>query len=58
VDERLIAEGRLRRLDRADQLELVKREPSAGPVHPRDPGVLADAALEAASEARIASPTG
>src|ERR1019366_4032647 len=40
VDERLIAEGRLRRLERADQVELVKRkstDAAAGLVR-RDPG--------------------
>jgi uncharacterized protein len=47
VDERLIAEGRLRRLDHPGQLELAKREPSPGPLHPRDAGLLADAALGA-----------
>jgi len=45
VDERLIAEGRLQRLDDPAQLALVKREPSPGPVHPRDPGLLSEAAL-------------
>jgi predicted glycosyltransferase len=58
VDERLIAEGRLRRLDRPDQFELAKREPSHGPLQPRDPGMLTAAVLEAAANARIASPTG
>jgi predicted glycosyltransferase len=44
VDERLIAEGRLRRLTAADQLEVVKRERPAGAGDRvrRDPGVLAD----------------
>jgi hypothetical protein len=44
VDERLIAEGRLRRLTRADELELVKRD-AAGEADERvrrDPGLLAD----------------
>jgi uncharacterized protein len=45
VDERLIAEGRLQRLHDPGQLELVKREPSPGAVHPRDPDLLAEAAL-------------
>jgi predicted glycosyltransferase len=42
VDERLIAEGRLRRLESADQLELVKRPASAHQRVRRDPGVLAE----------------
>ncbi|HEY8584201.1 MAG TPA: DUF354 domain-containing protein, partial [Capillimicrobium sp.] len=42
VDERLIAERRLRRLESADQLELVKRDGgSAAARVRRDPGVLA-----------------
>jgi predicted glycosyltransferase len=47
VDERLIAEGRLRRLTAADQLEVVKRERPAGAGNRvrRDPGVLADLLL-------------
>jgi hypothetical protein len=48
VDERLIAEGRLRRLGSADQVELVKRsdraESGAGRVR-RDPALLADLLL-------------
>jgi len=48
VDERLIAEGMLRPLEDPAGIELVKRESSAGPVHPRDPGLLADAVLGAA----------
>jgi hypothetical protein len=47
VDERLIAEGRLARLERPDQVRLVKRPPQnvAGEAAKRirrDPGVLAD----------------
>jgi uncharacterized protein len=44
VDERLIAEGRLRRLSHPDQLELVKRDGAAATSERirRDPGVLAD----------------
>ena len=46
VDERLIAEGRLRKLTTPEQIELVKGEPS---VHPerirRDPAVLVDLLL-------------
>jgi predicted glycosyltransferase len=44
VDEGLIADGRLRRLDRPDGVKLVKRDRSAGAVQRvrRDPGLLAD----------------
>ena len=44
VDERLIAEGRLARLERPDQVELVKRETpaSAGERVRRDPGLLVE----------------
>jgi len=43
VDERLIAEGRLRRLERPEQLELVKRAGGAAPERVRrDPALLAD----------------
>ena len=44
VDERLMAEGRLRRLTRPDELELVKRnrDGGAGDRVRRDPGVLVD----------------
>jgi uncharacterized protein len=44
VDERLIAEGRLRRLSHPDELEVVKREAAggAGQRVRRDPGVLVD----------------
>jgi predicted glycosyltransferase len=42
VDERLIAEGRLRRLERADDLVLRKRDDAAGERIRRDPAVLAD----------------
>lgn len=48
VDERLIADGRLRELFDAGQIELVKREAGTGPVSPRDPQLLVDAALAAA----------
>jgi hypothetical protein len=48
VDERLIAEGRLRPLSEPSAIELRKREAPAGVVHPRDPQLLADAALGAA----------
>jgi predicted glycosyltransferase len=43
VDERLIAEGRLRRLERPEQLELTKRPAGAGAERVRrDPALLAD----------------
>jgi uncharacterized protein len=42
VDERLIAEGRLRRLQRADELVLAKRASVAADRVRRDPAVLAD----------------
>ena len=35
VDERLIAEGRLRRLERAEDLELERRAPAAADARPR-----------------------
>ena len=47
VDERLIAESRLRILESPDQLDLRKREASPGPLNPRDPSVLLDAILTA-----------
>jgi hypothetical protein len=44
VDERLIAEGRLARLERPDQVKLVKRDPSsaAGERVRRDPELLVE----------------
>lgn len=51
VDERLIAEGRLRRLERASQIDLVKRERSPHERVRRDPGVLAEMMLAAARPA-------
>jgi predicted glycosyltransferase len=42
VDERLIAEGRLRRLQNAGEIELRKRERAAGARVRRDPRLLAD----------------
>ncbi len=43
VDERLIAEGRLRRLQSADDVQLVKRAPSQTPLRVRrDPALLTD----------------
>jgi len=49
VDERLIAEGRLRRLTTPGDLEIVKRTNAAGGNHRvrRDPGVMADLLLGA-----------
>ena len=47
VDERLIAEGRLKRLQAADEIELVKRDdsgPTADRVR-RDPALIADLLL-------------
>jgi predicted glycosyltransferase len=49
VDERLIAEGRLRTLDDPGEIELRKREAPAGVLHPRDPQLLADAVLQASA---------
>jgi predicted glycosyltransferase len=48
VDEELIAAGRLRELADPASLELRKRDREPGPVNPRDPAILADAALAAA----------
>jgi predicted glycosyltransferase len=47
VDERLIAEGRLRRLARAQDVNLVKRDPAEAhtPRIRRDPAVLTDLLL-------------
>jgi uncharacterized protein len=45
VDEALIAEGRLRRLDRADAVVLEKRAVSIGDRIRRDPGILAEMLL-------------
>ncbi|MGH2961385.1 MAG: DUF354 domain-containing protein, partial [Solirubrobacterales bacterium] len=47
VDERLIAERRLRPLDDPRQLELRKREHEAGVRNPRDPQLLVEGALGA-----------
>lgn len=47
VDERLIAEGRLRVLESPEQLELLKRQASPGPLNPRDPSLLLEAMLTA-----------
>jgi uncharacterized protein len=45
VDDALIADGRLRRLTRAEDVELVKRPPDQEPRRRRDPAVLADLLL-------------
>jgi predicted glycosyltransferase len=43
VDERLIAEGRMRRLERADDVQLERRDPAGAPERVRrDPGAFAD----------------
>jgi uncharacterized protein len=55
VDERLIAEGRLRRLERAADLELARRPPAATERVRRDPAVLVEmlcAPLRRAATAR------
>jgi len=49
VDERLIAAGRLRKLERVDELELVKRSAPAGERVRRDPAVLATMLLAPAT---------
>jgi uncharacterized protein len=46
VDERLIAEGRLKRLERVDDLVLEKRAGAAGERVRRDPALLADLLLK------------
>jgi hypothetical protein len=48
VDARLISEGLLRPLSDPAQIELAKRAAGTGPLHPRDPQLLADAVLSAA----------
>lgn len=46
LDERLLAEGRLRRLERVEELSLVKRDPSVSTARVRrDPRVLVDLLL-------------
>jgi predicted glycosyltransferase len=42
VDEQLIAQGRLRRLERPAELALAKRAPSDGQRVRRDPALLVD----------------
>ncbi|MGH2957899.1 MAG: DUF354 domain-containing protein [Solirubrobacterales bacterium] len=51
VDSGLVEQGKLRPLGDPAELELRKREESGGAVHPRDPQILADAALGAAPRA-------
>ena len=48
VDERLIAEGRMQRLERPEQIELRKRDRAVGERVRRDPGVLVSLLLAAA----------
>ncbi len=45
VDDALIAEGRLRRLERAEDVELAKRSTDQEPRRRRDPAILADLLL-------------
>jgi hypothetical protein len=45
VDDALIADGRLRRLTRAEDVELVKRAPDETSRRRRDPALLADLLL-------------
>jgi hypothetical protein len=47
VDEQLIKEGRLRKLESADQIEIVKRSPSEPERTRRDPQLLTDLLLSA-----------
>ena len=47
VDEGLITDGLLRPLSDPAQIELTKRAAGTGPLHPRDPQLLADAVLSA-----------
>jgi uncharacterized protein len=49
VDRRLIAEGRLRRLERAEDVRLERRDPSSAPGF-RDPDRLLDLILLAGGE--------
>jgi predicted glycosyltransferase len=50
VDERLLAEGRLRRLEDPSQVRVEKRSGPAGARVRRDPGILADLLLSARTE--------
>ena len=47
VDEALIADGSLKLLESADQLELLKRSEPTGPRNPRDPEFLVEGLLSA-----------
>ena len=61
VDERLISEGRLRRLERADQVEVVKRTTTDGVAFERvrrDPAVLAELLASPATRRRGALAAG
>ena len=49
VDEALIAQGRLLELTDPAELELRKRDREPGPVSPRDPTILVEGALAAAT---------
>lgn len=50
VDERLIADGRLRRLERLDHFQIVKRARTGAQARVRrDPALLADLLLSAAA---------
>jgi predicted glycosyltransferase len=51
VDEQLIATGRLRKLERPEQVELAKRPPAGPPRVRRDPQILVAALLSAADRA-------
>jgi uncharacterized protein len=47
VDEALIADGRLRILESADELEFTRKQSEAAPQNPRDAGILVDGILGA-----------
>jgi len=53
VDERLIADGRLKRLSRADQVQLANRTDFAPERVRRDPGILADLLTEPLQSERL-----
>jgi len=56
VDERLIADGKLRVLTSPAEIELLKRPASSGPLAARDPALLLDAILTAASPQQPTAP--
>jgi hypothetical protein len=56
VDERLIADGRMRRLERPEQIELRKRGEAGGERVRRDPAVLVALLESAASPAAATTP--